>query len=87
MPSVYILKSIRNRRYYVGSTINFQHRLEEHRKGKVRSTKGLCPFEVVFVQNFDSITKAKQIEYRIKKLKRKDYIERIIKDKFIKMKI
>lgn len=50
------------------------------------STKKLRPWILVFYQVYETITKAKQIEYRLKKLKRKDYIEKIIEDKIIKMK-
>lgn len=53
----------------------------------MKSTKNLRPFEIMLVQEYVNITIAKQVEYKLKKLKRKDYIEKIIKDRHIKMKI
>jgi len=87
MANVYILKSIKTKKYYIGSTKNFDNRFKEHQKGLVRSTKSLRPFEIKLVQEYKTETQAKQIEFKLKKLKRKDYIEKIIRDGFIKMQI
>lgn len=84
---VYILKSLKNGSFYIGSTIDFESRFNKHQKGYVLSTTHLRPFEVKLVQEYDNITIAKQIEFKLKKLKRKDYIEKIIQDGHIKMKI
>ena len=40
----------------------------------------------VFCQEFPTIEEAKKVELKLKKLKRKDYIEKIVKDGYIKMK-
>jgi len=82
---VYILKSLKNGRYYIGSTININNRLKKHNTGLVKSTCKCRPYKLELVQKYESITKAKQIEYKIKKLKRRDYIEKMIRDKNIKM--
>jgi len=42
--------------------------------------------ELVFSQMFDTLEEARKIELRLKKLKRKDYIEKIVKDGYIKIK-
>jgi len=42
--------------------------------------------ELVLSQEYDSLEMARSIERRIKKLKRKNYIEKIVKDGYIKMK-
>ena len=41
--------------------------------------------ELVFKQEFDSLETARKIERKIKNLKRKDYIEKIINDGYIKI--
>ena len=82
---VYILKSEKNGRYYIGSTKNVEQRLQKHNHGYVKSTRATRPFKIVLVQQYPTITKAKQIEYKIKKLKRRDYIEKMIQDGFVKM--
>ena len=42
--------------------------------------------ELALSQQYASLKQARKIEYKLKKLKRKDYIEKIIKDGYIKMK-
>jgi predicted GIY-YIG superfamily endonuclease len=41
---VYILRSLRDKGLYVGSTNDIQRRLTEHNAAKVDSTKHRCPF-------------------------------------------
>jgi putative endonuclease len=43
---VYILRSMKDRNFYVGSTDNIHRRLNEHNSGKVDSTKGRIPFSL-----------------------------------------
>ena len=83
-PCVYILKT-RNDRYYIGSTNSLKRRFLEHTSGQVKSTKNLLPVELVFKQDFSDLTVARRIEYRLKKFKNKEIIDKIIKDGFIKM--
>ena len=85
MQGVYILQGIKNLKYYIGSTDNLERRLKEHFKGLVHTTKRFLPVKLVFFQQYDDIKVARRIEYKIKKLKRKDIIERIIKEKIITM--
>jgi putative endonuclease len=82
---VYILKSIKNDSYYIGSCINLEHRFKQHCNGLVKSTKYLRPLQIVFYQKFDSIKTARKIELKLKKLKSRNIIERIIQDKIIKL--
>ena len=82
---VYILQSERNRIYYIGSTKDIRKRFEQHQMGKVKYTRNLKPLVLKFFQKYDSLKKARQIEYRLKKLKRKDIIEKIIEEKLIKI--
>ena len=84
---VYILKSLVNERYYIGSTTNINSRFDKHQRGLVKSTKNLRPLKIELVQEYESITIAKQIEYRIKQLKRRDYLEKMIKSGHIKMSV
>ncbi|MCX6746387.1 MAG: GIY-YIG nuclease family protein [Candidatus Parcubacteria bacterium] len=84
---VYIIQSQTSNNYYTGSSENPTKRLSEHNRGKVKSTRNKGPWILKFTQGFPTIKEAKQIEYMIKKLKRRDYLERIIQDGYIKMKI
>ena len=86
MPHVYILESIIDGRYYIGSTTNLELRMKHHIGGHTPSTNRFGEIKLVFSQEYNSLKEARIIERRLKKLKRKDYIEKIIGDGFIKIK-
>jgi len=52
--------------------------------GHTPSTKKLGKIMLVFSQECPTLAEARKIERWIKKMKRKDYIEKIIKDGYIK---
>jgi putative endonuclease len=81
---VYILKSL-DQRFYIGSTNNLERRLAQHHSGHTHSTKRMFGLVPVFKQEYGSLLQARKIESKLKKLKRHDYIEKIIQDGFIKM--
>jgi predicted GIY-YIG superfamily endonuclease len=64
----------------VGSSDNPQERLKEHNLGRSTYTKRNMPYELVFAQEFDSVGKARLVEAKIKKWKRRDFIEKVIRD-------
>lgn len=80
MSYVYILKSLKNESYYVGSTEDIERRFKQHNSGNVEATKYKRPYELVFRQDFKDNKTAKQVEFKIKSWKRRDFIEKIIKD-------
>ena len=77
---VYILKSERNVRFYIGSTNNFGRRLDEHIKGKSKYTRNNLPVVPVFCQEFPDIETVRKIEYKLKSFANRSIIEKIIKD-------
>lgn len=83
---VYILKD-KNGKFYVGSTDNLKRRLKQHKNGHTQTTRNMDGLEIAFEQEYDSLDLARKIELKIKKLKRKDYIEKMINDGYIKMTI
>ena len=87
MAYVYILESLRNGRYYIGSTIDLDSRLRHHKGGFTHSTKRFGEIQLVLKQEYNSIKEARMIERKLKNLKRKDYLRKIVKDGFIKMTI
>ena len=82
---VYILESIKTKKYYIGCTNNYQRRILEHNAGKVPSTRWLRPLRIALVHEYPSLSKARKIEHRLKQLKRKDYIKKIVEDGYIRM--
>lgn len=83
MAHVYILKS-ENGTFYIGSTDNLERRLKQHASGQTQTTRQKKIYKLVFEQKFSTLANARKIEKRIKKWKRKDYIEKIIQDGYIK---
>ncbi|PIR43868.1 nuclease [candidate division WWE3 bacterium CG10_big_fil_rev_8_21_14_0_10_32_10] len=64
MPVTYILQSLKDKRTYVGSTIDFERRLKQHNSGEVKSTKHRNPFKVLFTEEFDTTKEAWKRENR-----------------------
>jgi predicted GIY-YIG superfamily endonuclease len=81
---VYILKS-KSGRFYVGSTDNLERRLHQHTMGYTQTTRNMKSFLLVLKQNYPSLIVARKIESKIKKLKRKDYVEKMVKEVYIKL--
>lgn len=75
---VYIIRSIRQKWYYVGSTNRINKRLREHNSCQVRSTKYYAPFKIVYIKHFESEKDAKFYEKKIKKCRKEK--ESIIKE-------
>jgi putative endonuclease len=68
MPFAYILKSLKDQKYYYGSTKDLEQRLQSHNKGKVRSTKGRCPLILHYSEEFNNIQEARKREIYFKSI-------------------
>ncbi len=66
MFTAYILKSIKDNRYYYGSCENIVKRLLMHNEGKVKSTKGRRPFIIIHEEEFNTRSEAQKREYYFK---------------------
>jgi putative endonuclease len=58
MPYAYVLKSLKDSRYYYGSTEDVQVRLKSHNAGKVRSTKSRRPMVLVYSEQYSTKSEA-----------------------------
>lgn len=77
---VYFLKSDRNKRYYVGCSEDPRRRLEEfHNAGKVKATKYMRPWRLIFLKECLNMTEARKLECKIKRQKSQKYLENIMK--------
>jgi len=47
---VYILRSKKDKQFYVGYTADLKKRIELHNKGKIESTRRRMPFELVYYE-------------------------------------
>ncbi|MBK7883692.1 MAG: GIY-YIG nuclease family protein [Chitinophagaceae bacterium] len=66
---VYILKSLKDNKYYIGSTSDVSSRLIYHNKGLQRSTKHRIPFVLVLFEEFSDKASALKREKQIKSWK------------------
>ena len=54
----YILKSLKDEKYYYGSCADINKRLIEHNSGKMKSTKYRLPFVLHYFEEFESMNEA-----------------------------
>jgi putative endonuclease len=66
---VYILQSLKDQKYYIGSSANVEARLKFHNSGLQRSTRNRAPFRLVLFEEFNSKEVALKRERLIKSWK------------------
>jgi putative endonuclease len=76
--SVYILKSLKDGRYYISSSSDVKRRLEYHNQGKQRSTKHRIPFALIYSEEHPAKTVALAREKQIKNYKGGEAFKRLI---------
>ena len=64
----YILHSLKDGTYYYGSTKSLEQRLKEHNNGKVRYTKGHCPYELWYHEEYPTRQEAVKREQYFKSI-------------------
>ncbi|MCG2715950.1 MAG: GIY-YIG nuclease family protein [Candidatus Marinimicrobia bacterium] len=67
MYQVYVLKSVTDNFHYIGHTKDISLRLNEHNRGKVRSTKAHRPYTVIYTENYWTKSAAQKREYYLKR--------------------
>ena len=63
---VYILRSLKNKSFYIGYSADLKKRLLEHNSGKSRATKPFIPYELIFYEAFRNVDDAKNREKYLK---------------------
>ena len=76
---VYIIESLKDGTYYVGSTQNLTERLERHNQGRSKYTKTKRPWKIVFYEKHPDRSSAFIREKEIKSRKSKSYIEALVR--------
>jgi len=64
---IYVLKSLKDDKLYIGSTNDLKRRLSEHNNGLNRSTKDRRPFELRYYEACANEHDARTREYNLKK--------------------
>ncbi|NQT50078.1 GIY-YIG nuclease family protein [Candidatus Kuenenbacteria bacterium] len=79
MPIVYILRSLKNKKHYIGSTDNFTNRFKAHNNGYGGLyTKINGPWEPLYYLSCKTIKDARLIEKKVKSYKGGNAFKRII---------
>ncbi|MBU0597822.1 GIY-YIG nuclease family protein [Patescibacteria group bacterium] len=64
---IYLLKSLKKKWFYIGSTNKLNLRLKQHNAGKVRSTKAYTPFILIYLEAYNNKVLARKREIELKK--------------------
>jgi len=76
---VYVLKSEKNGDIYIGYTKDLKERLKTHNQGKVKSTKGLRNWVLIYYEGYRSKSDAIRREKQLKQHKPKTDLKEQIK--------
>lgn len=63
---VYLLKSKKDGKIYIGCTSDLQRRLKEHEEGQNYSTRKMLPIELIYVEAYKSKKDAFEREKKLK---------------------
>ena len=63
---VYVLRSLKNGRLYVGCTNNLERRIQEHNTGQSKYTSLTKPFKIIHQEEFNDLSSARKREKMLK---------------------
>ena len=66
---IYILRSQKIDRLYIGYTTDLRKRFVSHNQGKNRATKAYAPFDLVYYEAYRSSKDARKRELKLKRYK------------------
>ncbi|MCX6723144.1 MAG: GIY-YIG nuclease family protein [Candidatus Staskawiczbacteria bacterium] len=75
----YILKSLNNGSYYAGSCEDFNARFKLHNTGQVKSTRKYVPWEMMYKEEYKTLSEAMKRETQIKSWHKRSAIEKLFK--------
>ena len=74
---VYILTSEKDGRLYKGLTTDLEKRIREHNNGKTKSTKGYCPWKLIYKEEFITLEEARKREKYFKTGIGREFIKKL----------
>ena len=78
MPALYILRSARSGKFYVGSALQLPERLAEHQRRHSPYTRHGGPWELAYREDFSTLLEARRRERQIKSWKSHQLIAELI---------
>ena len=77
---VYVLRSLKDAKFYIGYTTDLRKRLQEHQEGLVASTRPRAPFELIFFEAYRNKYDAVRREKYLKTSKGKNTLRQMLKE-------
>ncbi|MDP2855986.1 MAG: GIY-YIG nuclease family protein [bacterium] len=74
---VYVLRSLKNNRNYIGTTNNLKRRLQEHNSGRSKYTSLTRPFKLIYFEAFNTRASAVQRELFLKSGKGREWLKNV----------
>ena len=74
---VYILKSLKDNKRYIGFTEDIERRIQEHNNGLVKSTKNRRPFALIHSESFEVKQEALNKEKFYKTGKGREFLKKL----------
>ncbi|MEK7187862.1 MAG: GIY-YIG nuclease family protein [Patescibacteria group bacterium] len=81
---VYVLESLREKKSYIGSTVDLNRRLKEHNSGNNFSTKPFRPWQLVHIEGYRDQEDALRRERYLKTNQGSRAPKRMLKEYFYK---
>lgn len=75
---VYVMRSLKDKRNYIGHTNDLERRLQDHNRGKSKSVRGRGPFELIYSEEVSTKTEAARRENQIKSYKGGEAFKKLI---------
>ncbi|MCL4539905.1 MAG: GIY-YIG nuclease family protein [Bacteroidetes bacterium] len=75
---VYVLKSLRVGKFYIGQTNSLDDRFRRHNEGRVKSTKAMRSWSMVYFEKYGTRAEAMRRELELKSLKGNERFRKII---------
>jgi putative endonuclease len=74
---VYVLRSLKDSKRYVGLSRSVEHRLTQHNRGEVRATRRRRPFELRYSEEFGTLIEARHREKYFKTAAGRRFLDKL----------
>ena len=81
MVSVYVLRSLKSGKHYIGMSKDPKQRLSQHNRGKTSFTKGHIPWELIYTEPFPDLASAREMEKYYKTSRGREKLKKTLMSK------